>query len=203
MSLFKRQWITQEVIDYLMSLPMLYQVLYVVRVNGNGSTSFLFRDDDGKMVANIHERNVIAVRIQYQEDPFYEDCPVGKILDKQSLPYMKRIFGNFMACRPTTQSDVKPKDLYMMQYTLRDSIERVTGVRGIYSDSKDITIELNRQPFENRKKFADFIARLDEKCVNVFVRVVISGATDEHVGATSDELALYEMELTEIENEDP
>jgi len=203
MSLFNRQWITQEVIDYLMSLPMLYQILYVVRVNGNGSTSFLFRDDDGKMVANLHERNVIAVRIQYQDDPFYEDCPAGKILDKYSLPYMKRVFGEFMARRPTTQSDVKPKDLYMMQYALRDSIERVTGVRGIYSDSKDIIVEMNHQPFEYRKKFADFIARLDDKCVHVGIHVMISGSTDEHVGATSDELALYEMELTEIENEDP
>jgi len=203
MSLFNRQWITQEVIDYLMSLPMLYQILYVVRVNGNGSTSFLFRDDDGKMVANLHERNVIAVRIQYQDDPFYEDCPAGKILDKYSLPYMKRVFGEFMARRPTTQSDVKPKDLYMMQYALRDSIERVTGVRGIYSDSKDIIVEMNHLPFEYRKKFADFIARLDDKCVHVGIHVMISGSTDEHVGATSDELALYEMELTEIENEDP
>lgn len=203
MSLFKHQWITQEVIDYLMSLPILYQILYVVRVNGNGSTSFLFRDDDGKMVANLYERDVIAVRIQYQDDPFFEDCPVGKILDKYSLPYMKRAFGEFMARRPTTQSDVKPKDLYMMQYTLRDSIERVTGVRGIYSDSKDIIVEMNHLPFENRKKFADFIARLDDKCVHVGIHVMISGSTDEHVGATSDELALYEMELTENETEDP
>ena len=203
MSLFKRQWITQEVIDYLMSLPILYQILYVVRVNGNGSTSFLFRDDDGKMVANLYERDVIAVRIQYQDDPFFEDYPAGKILDKYSLPYMKRVFGEFMARRPTTQSDVKPKDLYMMQYTLRDSIERVTGVRGIYSDSKDIIVEMNHLPFEYRKKFADFIARLDDKCVHVGIHVMISGSTDEHVGATSDELALYEMELTEIKNEDP
>ena len=203
MRLFKHQWITQEVIDYLMSLPILYQILYVVRVNGNGSTSFLFRDDDGKMVANLYERDVIAVRIQYQDDPFFEDCPAGKILDKYSLPYMKRVFGEFMARRPTTQSDVKPKDLYMMQYTLRDSIERVTGVRGIYSDSKDIIVEMNHLPFENRKKFADFIARLDDKCVHVGIHVMISGSTDEHVGATSDELALYEMELSENETEVP
>ena len=203
MRLFKHQWITQEVIDYLMTLPILYQILYVVRVNGNGSTSFLFRDDDGKMVANLYERDVIAVRIQYQDDPFFEDCPAGKILDKYSLPYMKRVFGEFMARRPTTQSDVKPKDLYMMQYTLRDSIERVTGVRGIYSDSKDIIVEMNHLPFENRKKFADFIARLDDKCVHVGIHVMISGSTDEHVGATSDELALYEMELSENETEDP
>jgi hypothetical protein len=116
MRLFKHQWITQEVIDYLMSIPQIYQILYVVRINKDFSSSFLFRDDDGKLVANLYERDVIAVRIQYQDDPFFEDCPASKILDKYSLPYMKRVFGEFMARRPTTQSNVKPKDLYMMLF---------------------------------------------------------------------------------------
>lgn len=195
MSLFKKSpWITQEVIDYLMSLPAIYQIFYVVRINKDFTSPFLFRDDDGKLIANLYERNVIAIRIQYQEDGLFEDCGFSKTLDKYYLPYMKEKFEKFLAKHPTTQSNVKPKDLYMMQYTLRDSIERVTGVRGMYSDGKDINIAVNNLPLENRKRLADFITRLDDKCVTVFMDIVISGATDEEIGATADELALFEME---------
>ena len=194
MSLFKHQWITQEVIDYLMSIPQIYQILYVVRINKDFSSSFLFRDDDGKLVANLYERNVTAIRIQYQEDGLFEDCGFGKTLDKFYIPYMKQKFGRFFAMFPTTQSNMKPKDLYMMQYTLRDSIERATGVRGLYNDDKDIILHLNSIPFEIRKRIANFIARLDDKCVSVGLNIIISGATDEKIGATADELALFEME---------
>jgi len=195
MSLFKKSpWITQEVIDYLMSLPAIYQILYVVRINKDFSSPFPFRDNDGKMVANLYERNVIAIRIQYQEDGLFEDCGFGRLLDKSYIPYIKEKFEKLVAMYPSTQSNVKPKDLYMMQYTLRDSIERVTGVRGIFGDEKDVVIELNRLPFETRKRLAEFIMRLDDKCVPVSMNIIISGATDEEIGATADELALFEME---------
>ena len=88
----------------------------------------------------------------------------------------------------------------MMQYTLRDSIERATGVRGIYNDDKDIILELNRLPFEARKRLADFVMRLDDKCIPVSMSIIISGSTDEQIGATADELALFEMEQAETES---
>lgn len=201
MSLFKKNpWITQEVIDYLMSLPAIYQIFYVVRINKDFTSPFLFRDENGKMVANLYEHNVIAIRIQYQEDGLYEDYGFGKTLDKYYIPYIKKKFESFFAMHPTTQSNVKPKDLYMMQYTLRDSIERATGVRGIYNDDKDIILELNRLPFEARKRLADFVMRLDDKCIPVSMSIIISGSTDEQIGATADELALFEMEQAETES---
>ena len=41
MSFSKRQWITQDVIDYLMGLPLMYQIFYRVQTSEDHITSFL------------------------------------------------------------------------------------------------------------------------------------------------------------------
>ena len=71
MSIFKRQWISQEVIDYLMELPLMYRIFYRVQTSKDYVASFLFRDDAGKLVADLYAKHVIGIDVQNQDDT---DC---------------------------------------------------------------------------------------------------------------------------------
>ena len=204
MSLSKRQWISQDVIDYLMGLPPTFQIFYEVRTTKKHLTSFLFRDGEGKMVADLYAENVESVAILYQGDWYDKRYFVHGRLDGSSLPRLKNVLQEHISKFPATQSKVQLNALSSMQAKLRDVIEDATKVIGYHpeEDDKDYVLNFGALPPDAKRRVADFIIRLDKECVPVTLTVSLRGVTEEQIGATLDEIAMYEMERDERENQD-
>ena len=188
----KKRWICDEAVSYLMSLPKLYRVYYTVNCNGR-STNFLFRDENGKAADNIDwfAKDVKGLAIQYQEDGEIKNCYIDEYIGKDYIPYIQEHFDKFLAKYPPSKSNVNSAQLYDMQFKLREEIERVTNVRGAY-DGKDIVYNLSGITSEERDHVVNLLRRLDKSCVPVTVLISVTGATDEEIGATLNELAMLE-----------
>lgn len=201
-NLFKRRWISDEAIDYLLSLPKMFRVYYTKNVNGS-NIKFLIRDEDGNMVADVdwYAKGVNSIALQYQEDGEIISRYVSKYVDSTYIPYLKDKFDKFIAKYPSTKSKVKSDSLYTMQRKLRKEIERVTNVKGAY-DGKDIVYNLSGITQSERDSVIDVLRRLDNSCIPVTVMITVSGATDEEIGATLNELAMTESENFVEENEE-
>lgn len=195
---FKRRWISQEVFDYLVSVPKMFRVFYTVDVNGC-SVDYPIRDEDGNVAKDIelNARRVTSVGIKYQEDGFSENYAVCEYLDKSYVPFIKRKFDKFIAKYPSTNSDLTSKELYALQHKLRHEIERVTGVQTAY-DGKNLIFNLAGISQEARERVVDLARRLDKSCVPVSLFITVAGATDEEIGATLNELGMYEVESTAV-----
>ena len=93
------------------------------------------------------------------------------------------------------------KDLQTMQKDLHDQIEKIVNVygwdKGPESKSNNIKVYLNSIKPEYRARLVDFLVRLDKCSVPVTINLSIDGLTDEMIGSTLNELALFEMEDAE------
>ena len=203
MSLLKRQWISRDVVDYLMSIPPTFQVFYEVRTTKEHLTSFLFRDGEGKMVADLYAENVESVAIVYQGDWYDKRYFVHGRLDGTSLPRLKKVLEGHISKFPTTRSRVQLIGLSSMQDRLRDAIEDSTGVIGYHpeEEDKDYVLNFGALPPDAKRRVADFIMRLDRECVPVTLTISLRGATEEQIGATLDEIVMYEMERDNDEDD--
>ena len=198
---FKRSWISQEVLDYLVSLPKMFRVFYTVDVNGR-NIEHTIRNEDGEVAKDIelNARRVAGIGIQYQEDGFKETYSVFEYLDKGYVPFIKAKFDKFIAKYPATKSTLKAKELYELQHKLRHEIERVTGVQTAY-DGKNLVFNLAGISQDARERVVNLVRRLDNSCVPVSLFITMAGATDEEIGATLNELAMYEVESTAVVEE--
>lgn len=191
--LFGRPWISQEVIDYLNTIPRMFRIYYVVSEHGQ-DCRFLMRDED--MVWATFDRNerrrVTSICIQFQEDGFSEYYFLDKSrIDAGNVPYIKEKFDSFIKKYPKTHSKIKANSLYETQRKLRHEVERVTGVIGAY-DGKDIVINLNGISEESRCRVLDVVKRFGKDCLATTLMITLAGATDEEIGATLSELAMVE-----------
>ena len=119
---FKRQWIGQDMIDYIKSLPRLFRVTYEVAVGGR-SVSFPLRDEDGNIVAgddDFHAQNVVSLTVHYQQEGDCERIGVFGKLDKDDLNLFKKAFAKLEKECPKSNSKVQAKSLHAMQQQLRD-----------------------------------------------------------------------------------
>lgn len=192
---FKRQWIGQDMIDYIKSLPRLFRVTYEVAVGGR-SVSFPLRDEDGNIVAgddDFHAQNVVSLTIHYQQEGDCERIGVFGKLDKDDLNLFKKAFAKLENECPKSNSKVRAKSLHAMQQQLRDEIERVTRTESFYK-GKNLLINLSGANQLYRDRMVPLLLRLGENCVPVTVSIDIANATEEQIGATLDELSMYEME---------
>ena len=180
----------------------MFRVYYTKNVNGS-NIKFLIRDEDGNMVADVdwYAKGVNSIALQYQEDGEIISRYVSKYVDSTYIPYIKDKFDKFIAKYPSTKSKVKADSLYTMQHKLRKEIERVTNVRGAY-DGKDIVYNLSGITQAERDSVIDLLRRMDNSCIPVTVMITVSGATDEEIGATLNELAMTESEKFVEENEE-
>ena len=189
---FKRCWITDEVVNYLQSLPKFFRVSYTIDVDGR-EIKFPIRDEDGNMFDfDRHDRRVTGIVVSYQEDYFgCETYYVNDIVDASCLPHMKEKFDKIFHRFPVSQAKIKAKHLYDMQCKLRKEIERITRVDGAY-DGKDIVYNLGAMDTEHRNRILDTVSRFGKDCVSTTLLIAITGSTDEEIGATLDELAMVE-----------
>lgn len=200
MSFFKRQWISQEVIDYLMGLPPMYRIFYRVRTNKDYVASFLFRDDAGKLVADLYAKNVIGIDVRNQDDPDCARIYVEGRTDEYTLSLAKKVVGAYMAQQPKTQSDLNAGELESMQYKLREAIEKALHLI-IPDGDKNIALNFGMLSPEYKRRVADLLLRFDGNCVPVTINIDTMMSTDEEIGATLDEIAMYEMGRDEREKQ--
>ena len=199
----KKTWIDSKSVDYLMGINSLFTIKYTVLVNGNRVT-YTFRNEKGELVADLFEKNVVQVSIHYQESGMLEVYPVDKdgITEKRNLRILKAIFDEFIDRFPKTKGNFSVEEIHKMQKELHDQIERIVNVYGWDkpegSDSNNIKIYLNSIKPEYRKRLMDFLIRLDKCSIPVIISLNIDGTTDEMMGSTLNELALYEMEDREM-----
>ena len=192
---FKRQWIGQDMIDYIKSLPKFYRVTYEVEVGGR-SVPFPFRNEDGNIVADdsdLHAQNVVSLTVHYQQNGDCERIGVFGKLDNVDLELFKKAFARLERDYPTSRSNVSASHLHIMQPQLRDEIERVTKTESFHK-GPNLLINLSGATQLYRDRMVPFLQRLGENCVPVTVSIDMTNATEEQIGATLDELSMYEME---------
>lgn len=195
---FKRKWMSFDVLDYIVSIPLMFKVGYTVR---GDSTFHLIRNEDGVLYADdFNERNVEELVIQYQEDGLTMNYLVYEPLDKSHIPYIKERFNRLIKNHPSTKIKVKSKDLYSMQMKLRQEIEKVTNIKTPY-DGKDLIINLNGSEQCVRDRLCPLLQRLGNCCVPVTVLIHLAGTPVEEIDSTMDEIAMYELDQQEKASE--
>lgn len=189
---FKRKWITDEVVNYLCTLPRYFRISYTINANGH-IVKFTIRDEDCKLMDfNQYDRRVTGIVVEYQDFSlggmtYYVD----DVVTQKDIPYLREKFDEFVKKFPISKSSVKAKELYDMQCQLREKIESVTGAVGAY-DGKDLIYNLSAIDGSTRQRILDTVARFGKGCVETMLMITISGSTDEEMGSTMDELALIE-----------
>ena len=192
-----KTWIDQPVIDYLMGLNPLFVIYYTAKV-GNRNIKFKFRDENGKFLADVHQKNVVSISLEYQGQypAFY--YPLFSRLDSKRLPRLKEIIDEEVSKYPTTQSHLALRQLREIQSQFKKQIEDTLQIRS-YKDSdlpnenNDIHINYNSLDLEQRDQLTQFLNRLDSKCIDVTVTLHIDSATEEEICSTQTELDMYEM----------
>lgn len=192
-----KTWIDQPVIDYLMGLNPLFVIYYTAKV-GNRNIKFKFRDENGKFLADVHQKNVVSISLEYQGQypAFY--YPLFSRLDSKRLPRLKEIIDEEVSKYPTTQSHLALRQLREIQSQFKKQIEDTLQIRS-YKDSdlpnenNDIHINYNSLDLEQRDQLTQFLNRLDSKCIDVTVTIRIDSATEEEICSTQTELDMYEM----------
>lgn len=193
-----KTWIDQPVIDYLMGINPLFVIYYTAKV-GNRNIKFKFRDENGKFLANVHQKNVVSISLEYQGQypAFY--YPLFSRLESKRLPRLKEIIDEEVSKYPTTQSHLALRQLREIQSQFKKQIEDTLQIRS-YKDSdlpnenNDIHINYNSLNLEQRDQLTHFLNRLDSKCIDVTVTIRIDSATEEEICSTQTELDMYEME---------
>ena len=203
----KKQWADTATVAYLMGISPLFTIKYSIRGQNGQKVTFPFRNEKGEMVADLYEKHVVEVSIHYQDTEMLEFVTVfnGSITEERGLRHLKNIFDSFIEKCPKTESKVCVKDLKTMQKDLHDQIEKIVNVygwdKGPESKSNDIKVYLNSIKPEYRARLVDFLVRLDKCSVPVTINLSIDGLTDEMIGSTLNELAMFEMEDVEKDAE--
>ena len=193
-----KTWIDQPVIDYLMNLNPLFVIYYTAKV-GDRTIKFNFRDENGKFLADVYQKNVVSISLEYQGQYPALYYPLFSRLDAKRLPRLKEIIDEEISRYPTTQSSLGIRQLREVQSQFKKQIEDTLQIRSYKdestsSENNDINIYYNALDSEQRDRFTQFLNRLDSKCIDVTVTIRIDSATEEEICSTQTELDMYEME---------
>lgn len=199
-NIFKKRWIkSQEVIDYLLSLPKMYHVFFRINCKGQ-EMPFPLRNENGDngLLTKFNERNVVGLFISYQDLGEEMILRVDEPVDKYDLPAIRRHVEEYIAKMDSASKyDYSPKRLHDMQRKLRDKIESIVGFHVIdeekYEDNT-ILLRLSNMTPEIRRRILDFACRLSDDSVPAFLQISLDGSTVEQLDATATELDMFEME---------
>lgn len=199
-NIFRRRWIkSQEVIDYLLSIPKMYHVYFKLDCDGI-AMPFPLRDENknNELLTEFRERDVEGIYISYQD--MGEDLliHVNRQIDKYDLPHIRENVEKYMAkWNKKSKYDFSPKQLFDMQRKLRDQIESIVGFHVIDEEKYDdntILLRLSNMTPEKRRRLLDYVCRLSDDAVPAFLQISLDGATVEQLDATATELDMFEME---------
>jgi hypothetical protein len=200
-------WIDQPVIDYLLGISQLYVIYYAVESNGN-RIYFRFRDEQGNLLADIHDTRVKELILCYQEDFIRHSYYVDNKLGADELPKIMAFFEKKMQAYPTSKSRLTLTQLGQIQAQFKQQLEDTLQVptfeffpeaKGI--EDNDIHVHFNSLDPDERERFIRFLNRLDANCLDVVVNIHLNHSTEEEIGATQTELDMMELEAEEEERE--
>ncbi len=194
-----KTWIDQPVIDYLMNLNPLFVIYYTAKV-GDRTIKFNFRDENGKFLADVYQKNVVSISLEYQGQYPALYYPLFSRLDAKRLPRLKEIIDEEISRYPTTQSSLGIRQLREVQNQFKKQIEDTFQITRYEDDeltsgNNDIHINYNTLHSKQRDRLMQFLNRFDNKCIDVTISMHIDSATEEEICSTQTELDMYEMEL--------
>lgn len=194
----RKTWIDQPVVDYLMSLNPLFVIYYTAKV-GDSPIKFIFRDENGKFIADVHQKNVVSISLEYQGQypAFY--YPLFSKLNAKRLPRLNKIIDEEVSKYPTSQNHLGLRQLREVQSKFKKQIEntlQISSYKDNDSSSKnnDVHINYNTLNSEQRNHLTHFLKRIDNKCIGVTVTIHMNSATEEEIYSTQTELDMYKME---------
>ena len=193
-----KTWIDQPVIDYLMNLNPLFVIYYTAKV-GDRTIKFNFRDENGKFLADVYQKNVVSISLEYQGQYPALYYPLFSRLDAKRLPRLKEIIDEEISRYPTTQSSLGIRQLREVQNQFKKQIEDTFQITRYEDDeltsgNNDIHINYNTLHSKQRDRLMQFLNRFDNKCIDVTISMHIDSATEEEICSTQTELDMYEME---------
>ena len=196
-----KTWIDQPVIDFLMGINPLFVIYYTVRRAGK-DIDLVFRDKNGKFIADIYDRDVHAISISYQGSPRHFIYYVNKRLSTEELPSLKDFIEKKTKDYAASQSPLTIGQLSDIQGEFKRRLESTLGIQGVElfpknkldtSVDNNIHIYFNQLDSEQRDRFIRFLNRLDKRCIPIEINLFINESTEEEMGATQTELDMLDI----------
>ena len=202
----KKRWICKELEQYLLSLHPVFFISVKRCVNG-ATANFPFRDDDGKLLIDIYDRDAVCIDVDYMKTGFpVETIYVGKEgIESWRFPDIKEKLDKYVSKFPKTNWNTGLKQLSEMREQLRTALCNSMGInfiRGEYDDSPSIRIDFSMLSPEERRRICDLICNLDGDAINISMNFFLDGINAERIYATLDQLALYDAKKEMAESED-
>ena len=203
----KKRWICKELEQYLLSLHPVFFISVKRCVNG-ATANFPFRDDDGKLLIDIYDRDAVCIDVDYMKTGFpVETIYVGKDgIESRRFPYIKEKLDKYVSKFPKTNWNTGLKQLTEMREQLRTALCNSMGInfiRGEYNNSPSIGIGFSALSPEAKRRVCDLICNLDNDAVKITINFHLHSINAEKIYATLDQLALYDAkkEMEECEDE--
>lgn len=203
----KKRWICKELEQYLLSLHPVFFISVKRCVNG-ATANFPFRDDDGKLLIDIYDRDAVCIDVDYMKTGFpVETIYVGKEgIESRRFPDIKEKLDKYVSEFPKTNWNTGLKQLTEMREQLRTALCNSMGInfiRGEYSKSPSISAYCSTLSPEEKRRICDVICNLDSDAIDITINFHLHSINAEKIYATLDQLALYDAkkEMEECEDE--
>lgn len=203
----KKRWICKELEQYLLSLHPVFFISVKRCVNG-ATANFPFRDDDGKLLIDIYDRDAVCIDVDYMKTGFpVETIYVGKeSIESRRFPDIKEKLDKYVSKFPKTNWNTGLKQLTEMREQLRTALCNSMGInfiRGEYNNSPSIGIGFSALSPEAKRRVCDLICNLDNDAIDITINFHLHSINAEKIYATLDQLALYDAkkEMEECEDE--
>ena len=203
----KKRWICEELEQYLLALTPVFYISVKRCVNG-ATANFPFRDDDGKLLIDIYDRDAVCIDVDYMKTGFpVETIFVGKEgVESWRFPNIREKLDKYVSKFPKTNWNTGLKQLTEMREQLRTALCNSMGInfiRGEYNNSPSIGIGFSALSPEAKRRVCDLICNLDNDAVKITINFHLHSINAEKIYATLDQLALYDAkkEMEECEDE--
>lgn len=205
----KKRWICEELEQYLLSLHPVFYISVKKCVNG-ATAYFPFRDDNGKLLIDIYDRDAVCIDVDYMKAGFPVETIYGgkEGIESRRFPDIKEKLDKYVSKFPKTNWNTGLKQLTEMREQLRTALCNSMGInfiRGEYSKSPSISAYCSTLSPEGKRRICDVICNLDNDAVKITMNIILDGINAEQIYATLDQLSLYdvkkEAEISEDEAE--
>jgi len=202
----KKRWICEELEQYLLALNPVFYISVKRCVNG-ATANFPFRDDDGKLLIDIYDRDAVCIDVDYMKTGFpVETIYVGKEgIESRRFPDIKEKLDKYVSKFPKTNWNTGLKQLTEMREQLRTALCNSMGInfiRGEYNNSPSIGIGFSALSPEAKRRVCDLICNLDNDAVKITMNIILDGINAEQIYATLDQLSLYDVKKEAEVSED-
>ena len=202
----KKRWICEELVQYLLALNPVFYISVKRCVNG-ATANFPFRDDDGKLLIDVYDRDAVCIDVDYMKTGFpVETIYVGKeSIESRRFPDIKEKLDKYVSKFPKTNWNTGLKQLTEMREQLRTALCNSMGInfiRSEYSKSPSISAYCSTLSPEEKRRICDVICNLDSDAIDITINFHLHSINAEKIYATLDQLALYDANKEAEESED-